>query len=137
MIEHQKVQEILKYLIKNELFEAIEIKLDKPIDANILRIAKEKIIKHNPKRYYILSYYVMKKEDEEEIDKIIEEVKEEHGCQIIVNGIIATLKYYMRLISDLETFYNAYSELIHSDKELKAIHKQKWNALTLGLNDEL
>ena len=33
----------------NELFEAIEIKLDKPIDANILRIAKEKIIKYNHK----------------------------------------------------------------------------------------
>jgi len=31
-----------------ELFEAIEIKLDKPIDANILRIAKEKIVKFNP-----------------------------------------------------------------------------------------
>jgi DNA (cytosine-5)-methyltransferase 1 len=39
---------------KDELFEAIEIKLDKPIDTNILRIAKEKIIKYNPKRYYII-----------------------------------------------------------------------------------
>ncbi|HFU75494.1 MAG TPA: hypothetical protein ENK66_04535 [Arcobacter sp.] len=38
-------------------FEAIEIKLDKPIDATILRIAKEKIVKFSPKRYYILSYF--------------------------------------------------------------------------------
>jgi len=120
-----------------ELFEAIEIKLDKPIDTNILRIAKEKIIKYNPKRYYILSYYVIKKEDEAEINKIIQEVKEEHGCQIIVNGIIATLKYYMRLISNLEIFYNSYSELINTDEELKAIHKQKWNELTEELNHEL
>jgi DNA (cytosine-5)-methyltransferase 1 len=121
----------------SELFEAIEIKLDKPIDTNILRIAKEKIIKYNPKRYYILSYYGIKKEDEEEINKIIQEVKEEHGCQIIVNGIIATLKYYMRLINNLEVFYNSYSQLINIDNELKAIHKQKWNELTLGLNHEL
>ncbi len=119
------------------LFEAIEIKLDIQIDANILRIAKEKIIKHNPKRYYILSYYDIKKEDEEEIDKIIQEVKNEHGCQIIVNGIMATLKYYMRLISDLEIFYNSYSKLINDDTELKSIHKQKWNELTLELNNEL
>jgi DNA (cytosine-5)-methyltransferase 1 len=111
--------------------------LDKPIDANILRIAKEKIIKYNPKRYYILSYYEVKKEDEKEINKIIQEVKEEHGCQIIVNGIMATLKYYMRLISSLEVFYNSYSKSISTDKELKAIHKQKWNELTLGLNHEL
>ncbi len=117
-------------IFKNdELFE--------PIDTNILRIAKEKIIKYNPKRYYILSYYGIKKGDEEEINKIIQEVKEEHGCQIIVNGIIATLKYYMRLISNLEVFYNSYSELINIDDELKVIHKQKWNELTLGLNHEL
>ena len=121
----------------DELFEAIEIKLDKPIDTNILRIAKEKIIKYNPKRYYILSYYEIKKEDESEINKIIQEVKEEHGCQIIVNGIMATLKYYMRLISNLEIFYNSYSELINTDEELKAIHKQKWNELTEELNHEL
>ncbi len=121
----------------DELFEAIEIKLDKPIDANILRIAREKIIRYNPKRYYILSYYEIKKEDEEEINKIIQEVKEEHGCQIIVNGIMATLKYYMRLISNLEVFYNSYSELINIDAELKAIHTQKWNELTEELNHEL
>ncbi|MGB5793878.1 restriction endonuclease, SacI family [Poseidonibacter sp.] len=120
-----------------ELFEAIEIKLDKPIDTNILRIAKEKIIRYNPKRYYILSYYEIKQEDVEEINKIIQEVKEEHGCQIIVNGIMATLKYYMRLISDLEVFYNSYSELINIDEELKATHKQKWNELTEELNHEL
>jgi DNA (cytosine-5)-methyltransferase 1 len=121
----------------DELFEAIEIKLDKPIDINILRISKEKIIKYNPKRYYILSYYEMKKEDEQEINKIIQEIKEEHGCQIIVNGIMATLKYYMRLISNLEVFYNSYSELINIDKELKVIHKQKWKELTEELNHEL
>ena len=121
----------------DELFEAIEIKLDKAIDTNILRIAKEKIIKHNPKRYYILSYYEIKKEDEAEINKIIQEVKEEHGCQIIVNGIMATLKYYMRLISNLEVFYDTYSELINLDDELKAIHKQTWNELTEELNHEL
>jgi len=121
----------------DELFEAIEIKLDKPIDANILRIAKEKIIKYNPKRYYILSYYEIKNEDEAEINQIIQEVKEEHGCQIIVNGLMATLKYYMRLISNLESFYNLYSELINIDEELKAIHKQKWNELTEELNHEL
>jgi len=121
----------------DELFEAIEIKLDKPIDANILRIAKEKIIKYNPKRYYILSYIGVDKEDEETINKIIKEIKSEHGCQIIVNGVMGTLKYYMRLIDNLEEFYTLYSNLISSDSELKSIHKQKWNELTKELNNEL
>lgn len=120
-----------------ELFEAIEIKLDKQIDTNILRIAKEKIIKYNPKRYYILSYYDINDSDKQSIQEIIDEVKKEHGCQIIVNGVMHTLKYYLRLIDNLESFYINYSELIHIDTELKAIHKQKWNELTKELNHEL
>ncbi|MDQ7046843.1 MAG: hypothetical protein Q9M39_04205 [Sulfurovum sp.] len=122
---------------ENVLFEAIEIKLDKPIDANILRIAKEKIIKYNPKRYYILSYIGIYKEDEKTIYTLIEEVKNEHGCQIIVNGVIETLKYYMRLIDNLEAFYALYSDLISTDNELKSIHKKIWNDLTKELNHEL
>jgi len=117
------------------LFEAIEIKLDKPIDTNILRIAKEKIIRFNPQRYYILSNQGIV--DEDKVYKIIEEVKKEHGCQIIVNGVLGTLKYYMRLIDNLEEFYQLYSNLISKDTELKSIHKQVWNDLTKELNNEL
>ncbi len=75
--------------------------------------------------------------EENEVYSIIEEVKKEHGCQIIVNGVIGTLKYYMRLIDNLEEFYQLYSDLITTDSELKAIHKQKWNELTKELNHEL
>jgi len=121
----------------NELFEALEIKLDKPIDSNILRIAKEKIVKYNPKRYYVLSYIGILEEDKAIINQIIQEVKEKHGCQIIVNGVKDTLKYYMRLIDNLEEFYQLYSDLISIDSELKTIHKQKWNELTKELNYEL
>ena len=117
-----------------QLFEAIEIKLDKSIDANILRIAKEKILKYNPKRYYILSYYEVNKSDKKVIDEIIEELKTTHGCQIVVNGVLATLKYYMRLISNLEEFVTIYSNLIEKDNELKLIHKEKWNELMLELS---
>jgi len=125
-------------IFKDEkLFEVIEIKLNKPIDLNILMIAREKIIRHNPKRYYILSYFEIDKSDEKNIDKIISKVKSKHGCQIIVNGIMPTLKYYMRLIDDLVIFFNLYSEMISIDKELKTTHKQKWKDLTKELNSEL
>lgn len=121
----------------SELFEAIEIKLNKPIDENILRIAKEKILTYNPKRYYVLSYYGINDEYQANIQKIIDEVKKEHGCQIIVNGVMHTLKYYLRLIDDLGKFYDTYSELIRIDTELKPIHKKKWIELTSGLNHEI
>ncbi|CAA6802220.1 MAG: Modification methylase DsaV (EC [uncultured Sulfurovum sp.] len=122
-------------LFENEtLFETIEIKLDKAIDANILRIAREKIVSYNPKRYYILSYAEIHEKEKTVINEIIEEVKNTHGCQIVVNGVLSTLKYYMRLISDLENFITIYSSLIEKDTELKTIHKEKWNEFILELS---
>ncbi|MBE9221904.1 hypothetical protein IQ215_04260 [Cyanobacterium stanieri LEGE 03274] len=125
-------------IVKNKkLFEVLEIKLDKPIDSNIVRIAQEKIIKYNPERYYILSYLEVKQDDFNVINDIINEVKNNHGCQIIVNGIIPTLKYYLRLISSLDKFIDLYSNLIENDSELKIIHKQKWSELIKQLEDNV
>ncbi len=119
------------------LFEAIEIKLDKKIDANIIRIAKEKIIKYNPNRYYVLSFVGYNDEELETINDIIDEVKSEHGCQIVINGVIPTLKYYLRLIEDLNLFIINYSKLIQDDVELKATHEQEWNNYMSELNEEV
>ncbi|MDQ7089230.1 MAG: hypothetical protein Q9M50_01080 [Methylococcales bacterium] len=125
-------------LFKNSvLFESIEIKLDKEIDANILRIAEEKIIRYNPQRYYILSYFPAKKSEINQINEVIERVKEKHGCQIVINGVLPTLKYYLRLVSDLNLFITLYSSLIQDDSELKACHKEKWNELMLRLEHAL
>jgi len=125
-------------LFKNSaLFEAIEIKLDKKIDANILRIAEEKIISYNPQRYYVLSYFPIKKSELDEINEVIERVKEKHGCQIVINGVLPTLKYYLRLVTNLEEFIILYSSLIQEDSELKACHKEKWNELIGELENVL
>ena len=69
-----------------------------------------------------MSYDGVLEEDKAIINPIVKEVKEKHGCQIIVNSVKDTLKYYMRLIDNL-------SDLISTDSELKSIHKQKWNEL--------
>ncbi|WP_298423219.1 restriction endonuclease, SacI family [uncultured Kordia sp.] len=111
------------------IFESIEIKLDKSIDSNIVRIAIEKIKRFNPERYYILSYIGVKEDDKKEISNMIAEIKKIHGCQIIINGVIPSLKYYLRLISSLENFIKNYSSLIQDDTELKKVHKDKWNEL--------
>jgi DNA (cytosine-5)-methyltransferase 1 len=108
-----------------KLIEAIEIKHNKIIDINVVRVAVEKIHKFNPARYCIFSFNGIKKEDFEEIAKIIKSVETEHGCQIIVNGIISTLKYYLRLISRISDFIENYRILVEQDKELKKIHKDK------------
>jgi DNA (cytosine-5)-methyltransferase 1 len=113
------------YDADGKLFEAIEIKHNKAIDANIVRVAVEKIHKFNPIRYCIFSFHSVKKEDLEEIEKIIKSVEINHGCQIIVNGVITTLKYYLRLISNISDFIENYRVEVEKDKELTKIHKDK------------
>jgi len=50
----------------------------------------KKIIKYNPARYYILSYIGIYDKEKQDIQYIINEVKQKHGCQIIINGVIPT-----------------------------------------------
>lgn len=113
----------------DNLFETLEIKLDKQIDKMILMVCKEKIYKYNPQRYYILSYVGNNPNEIEEINTIIEEVRRDHGCQIIVNGVLYSLQYYLRLLSSIEDFFSLYCHLVSIDKELKPIHKDKLNEL--------
>lgn len=121
----------------NKLHEAIEIKLNKKIDSQIVSVVEKKVYKFNPKRYYVLSYYGTKPESSEYIQEIVARVKREHGCEIIVNGLLTTIKYYLRLISSLQDFINIYTQAVEKDKELMKIHKEVWqNILNTLSNDK-
>ena len=113
------------YNSKQKLIEAIEIKHNKQIDITTIRIAIDKIYKYNPARYCIFSFNSIKQEDLEDINHAIKEVELNHGCQIIVNGILPTIKYYLRLISSVPNFIENYRILVETDKELQKIHKDK------------
>ena len=68
-------------------------------------------------------------EDRLEIEKFISEIRDNHGCQLIVNGLLHTLKYYLRLISNPKAFFNEYIELVEADTEIKITHKKKLQEL--------
>lgn len=109
-------------IFKNgELIEAIEIKLDKPINADLMRQVQQKIYKHNPKRYCVFSSGQVV--EAEAVKNIVYEIKEIHGCQVIANGVVPTLKYYLRLIISLQNFINCFLIAVENDSELKPIHK--------------
>lgn len=109
----------------DSMYEVLEIKLDKPIDVTLVIGVYEKIKRFNPKRYYILSHVDMLEKDRNPIEELIDKIKSEHGCQLIVNGLLPTIEYYLRLISSVEKFLNNYSKLVSCDTELKVIHKTK------------
>ena len=113
----------------NQVIESLEIKLGIEVDKHLINRVINKIIIHNPKRYYVLSTLGIKEDDYSEIITKIHNLKNEHGCQLIINGLIPTLKYYLRLINNLEEFIKLFTQKIIADKELKIIHKEKWKEI--------
>ena len=81
----------------------------------MIAVATEKIAQFNPERYLILSSANIKKEDASDIAQMIDEIASKYKCQVIVNGVLPTIKYYLRLVSCLPEFINEYSELIEID----------------------
>ena len=110
----------------NQLLEVLEIKYEKLIDKHIVAIVQEKIERFHPERYLVLSSLEIKKEDETDVHRMINETLNKSQCQIIVNGILPTIKYYLRLVSSLTKFIDHYSALVEKDHEIDFEHKQKW-----------
>jgi DNA (cytosine-5)-methyltransferase 1 len=114
-------------------FEVVEVKHEIPISINVVERAKEKILPSTVTRYYILSTAEIKNSDKDAINGIIHQVKNSHGCQIVVNGIIPSLKYYLRLLENPTSFLANYVELLNVDEALKFEHKVAWNNIIANL----
>lgn len=108
-------------------FEAVEVKHDIPITAQLVRDAFEKFKTTQVKRYYLLSTADINSAEAKNIDKEIERIKNIHGCNVIANGLIPSLKYYLRLLEETSDFIEAYVNLLEVDTALKFEHKKMWN----------
>jgi len=69
----------------------------------------------------------MDQDEMAKITAIVLSMNQKYGCQIIVNGVSFTLKYYLRLIKDCDQFIHEYVNLIKSDKEISFEVKREWN----------
>lgn len=110
-------------------FEGVEIKHEIPITAQLVSDAYEKFKIHNTNRYYLLTTANMDASDWDAIDKEVARISQIHGCQVIVNGVYTTLKYYLRLMNDPAEFIDKYVELMKHDETIKFQHKTVWNDL--------
>ncbi len=116
-------------------FEGVEVKFEIPITATLLTTIRNKILTHTLDRYYVLSTNTtIKDEEREEIKKIVNEVKDLNGCQLIVNGIYESLKYYLRLLEKPELFIEKYVALLEVDQDIKFEHREMWNDLVFNSN---
>jgi DNA (cytosine-5)-methyltransferase 1 len=115
-----------------EPYEGVEIKHDKAITKQMIEDVYEKIKRHPISRYYILSTKDIEEDEWPKIQRAIDRIESEHGCQIIVNGIINSIKYYLRLIENPEEFIKNYTSNVVADSELKIEHKKIWKQLIDG-----
>jgi DNA (cytosine-5)-methyltransferase 1 len=120
---------VIKSINENELFEIVEVKFDiAPNKIMVLDVYK-KIAQTNIQRYYILSTKHPKEDEFVEIQEIIATIREEHGCQIIVNGVFETIKYYLRLLENTDEFLNRYLYNLDKHSEINYEHKIAWNKI--------
>jgi DNA (cytosine-5)-methyltransferase 1 len=124
------------YTKDNKPFEIVEIKHNIAIDEYLIFDVIKKISKNEVDRYYILTTFQnsFKNSDEEnKISEIILNIKKELGIDIIANGILTTLKYYLRFIDNYDDFLKCYTKNLISDAkvstETKNFHIEEWNKI--------
>lgn len=113
----------------NTPFEGVEIKHNIVITPELVKHAFSKLMLHRTERYYLLTTANMDAVNWEDINKEIDLIDRRHGCQVIVNGVYSTLRYYLRLLKDPAEFIDCYVELLKSDENVKYPHQLAWNEL--------
>lgn len=94
--------------------------------------AKQKIRSSRVDRYYILTTS-LHHEPTAEVLVEAENVKRLLGTQMIVNGVIPTIRYYLRLLSDPSTVLPEYVRLLQIDGAISFEHKDIWNKIATGI----
>lgn len=115
--------------LTGSIYEVIEIKFDIVPNLMMIKDAYKKFCFEPIQRYYILS---TKHADQNEIlqmDEEIYRISQEHGCQVIVNGIFPSIQYYLRLLQNTDKFIEKYVENLQKNTELDYEHKIAWNRI--------
>ena len=120
---------------ENELFEGVGIKHNIRITPTLAADAYEKFAPTPANRYYLLTTAEPNIEPgrESEMATLLDRIRREHGCEVIVNGLLPSLKYYLRLLPDPPAFIETYTRVLQADYEqsavIKTVHLEKWREL--------
>ncbi|WP_298191117.1 hypothetical protein [Novosphingobium sp.] len=107
--------------------EAVETKLGHRINIGHVSEVMDKVRSESVRRYYILSDAGIEEGDATAIRSAISDFLRQNGCEIIVNGLTATLSYYLRLLPDTAQFLSNFAQLVEDDADLDYEHRIKWN----------
>lgn len=115
-------------------FEAVEVKHGQIISKAMVDSAKQKIRGSQVDRYYILTTHQQHEPSQETQDEV-ENVKKLLGCQMIVNGVVPTIKYYLRLLTNPGAVLPVYADVLAKDGAIGFEHRDIWNKIATGIID--
>ena len=111
-------------------FEAVEIKHNIPISPTLVRDAYQKFSQTSVRRYYLLTTAEPDVDDVDEVNQWVRQIHMQDGREVIVNGILPSLKYYLRLLSNPKLFLDCYTKNLQVDfqmnTDIKEIHVRYW-----------
>ena len=117
-------------------YEVVEVKHNIPIDQNLVIDVSKKAYETSIQKYYILTTYpntFESQEDENRIKLLILKIKKDTGMEIIPNGIIQSIKYYLRFVDDYTEYVRAYTRALVNDSqastEVKPKHISEWTGI--------
>jgi DNA (cytosine-5)-methyltransferase 1 len=113
--------------------EAVEVKFGVPITREHVAEAVQKIQHASVERYLVLSTAGVQDGEHEPIRSIQADFKRKNGCEIIVNGVLDTVRYYLRLLRSTTDFTFEYTRLVASDPDLDYEHRLAWNEVCAEL----
>ena len=114
------------------VFEAIEVKHEQIISKAMVDSVKQKIRGSQVERYYILTTH-SQHEPTEDVQMEVKTVKKLVGCQMIVNGVLPTIRYYLRLLSDPGDVLPIYADVLEKDGAIGFEHRDIWNKIATGI----
>jgi DNA (cytosine-5)-methyltransferase 1 len=113
----------------NQPVESVEVKFGKPVSIHDINEAIQKIKSKTVERYLILSTAGVENDEADQIANKIIEFKRANGCEIIVNGVLESIAYYLRLIRSTTDFILKYTSHVESDTDLGYEHRVAWNEI--------
>ncbi len=124
------------YTKEEQPFEIIEIKHKIPIDKYMIFDIYKKIENADIERYYILTTYhnsFASEDEQNEVNEILLNIYRTKNIDIIANGIIPSIKYYLRMVDDLDSFLSNYYYCLVQDSKLSTevttAHIEKWKEI--------
>jgi len=113
------------------IFEAVEVKHNMVVGEATIAGVRQKVMARTVQRYYVLTTH-SQCEPDDDAKNLIRSIGFTYKCQVIVNGVIPTIRYYLRLLEDPSLVLPAYVELLKIEKAIAHEHRTAWNQVVMA-----